>query len=117
RMRRGATAAAGWAWRNACRQTRIVRSGPTTSRGSRRWSLRRWSSRAVAQRAKGKRLGYTDEVTDLIPLVRRWIDESSRIVVLTGAGISTDSGIPDFRGPQGVWTNNPKAEKLSNIHA
>jgi NAD-dependent deacetylase len=48
--------------------------------------------------------------------LRRWIDESSRIVALTGAGISTDSGIPDFRGPQGVWTKNPKAEQLSNIH-
>jgi len=46
----------------------------------------------------------------------RWIDESSRIVVLTGAGISTDSGIPDFRGPQGVWTKDPRAEQLSNIH-
>jgi NAD-dependent deacetylase len=41
---------------------------------------------------------------------------ASRIVALTGAGISTESGIPDFRGPQGVWTKNPKAEKLSNIH-
>src|SRR5262245_40454117 len=48
--------------------------------------------------------------------VRRWVDESSSIVVLTGAGISTESGIPDFRGPQGVWTKDPKAEKLSNIH-
>jgi NAD-dependent deacetylase len=47
---------------------------------------------------------------------RRWVDGASRIVVLTGAGISTDSGIPDFRGPQGVWTTNPKAERLSNIH-
>ncbi len=37
------------------------------------------------------------------------------MVVLTGAGISTDSGIPDFRGPQGVWTKNPLAEKLSDI--
>jgi NAD-dependent deacetylase len=48
--------------------------------------------------------------------VRRWVDAAQRVVVLTGAGISTDSGIPDFRGPQGVWTRNPLAEKLSNIH-
>ena len=48
--------------------------------------------------------------------VRRWVDDAGRVVVLTGAGISTDSGIPDFRGPQGVWTKNPMAEKLSNIH-
>ncbi len=47
--------------------------------------------------------------------VRAWIAAAQRIVVLTGAGISTDSGIPDFRGPQGVWTKNPKAEKLSDI--
>jgi NAD-dependent deacetylase len=48
--------------------------------------------------------------------VQTWIRESSRIVALTGAGISTESGIPDFRGPQGLWTKNPKAERLSNIH-
>jgi NAD-dependent protein deacetylase/lipoamidase len=47
--------------------------------------------------------------------VRGWIAKAQRVVVLTGAGISTDSGIPDFRGPQGVWTRNPKAEKLSDI--
>ena len=51
-----------------------------------------------------------------IDLVRRWDASSTRIVALTGAGISTESGIPDFRGPQGVWTTNPKAERLSNIH-
>jgi len=49
-------------------------------------------------------------------MVRDWIDAASRIVALTGAGISTESGIPDFRGPQGVWTKDPKAERLSNIH-
>ena len=45
----------------------------------------------------------------------RWVAESRRVVALTGAGISTESGIPDFRGPQGLWTQNPKAEKLSDI--
>jgi NAD-dependent deacetylase len=48
--------------------------------------------------------------------VRALLNAATRIVALTGAGISTDSGIPDFRGPQGVWTKNPKAEKLSNIN-
>ena len=52
---------------------------------------------------------------DGIRIVRRWIDEARRITVLTGAGISTDSGIPDFRGPQGLWTKNPEAEKMATI--
>ena len=44
-----------------------------------------------------------------------WVEQARRVVALTGAGISTESGIPDFRGPQGLWTQNPKAEKLSDI--
>ena len=56
-------------------------------------------------------------MADPIDLARNWIASSIRIVALTGAGISTESGIPDFRGPQGIWTKNPKAEKLSNIHS
>ena len=55
-------------------------------------------------------------VTAAVLNVRRRVEESCRIVALTGAGISTDSGIPDFRGPQGVWTKNPKAEQPSNFH-
>ena len=46
---------------------------------------------------------------------RQLIDRAARVVALTGAGISTDSGIPDFRGPRGVWTLNPKAERMSDI--
>lgn len=55
-------------------------------------------------------------MSDRIDQVRDWVSASQRIVALTGAGISTESGVPDFRGPQGVWTTNPKAERLSNIH-
>lgn len=57
----------------------------------------------------------TSPDSDSVERVRAWIRDAKRIVVLTGAGISTESGIPDFRGPQGVWTRNPRAEKLSDI--
>ena len=46
---------------------------------------------------------------------RDLIARSSRILVLTGAGLSTASGIPDFRGPQGRWTQDPDAEKISTL--
>jgi NAD-dependent deacetylase len=47
--------------------------------------------------------------------VAGWLAGARHAVALTGAGISTESGIPDFRGPQGVWTRDPKAEALSDI--
>ncbi len=48
--------------------------------------------------------------------IAAWIRDASYVVVLTGAGISTESGIPDFRGPNGLWTKNPDAEKTANIN-
>ena len=61
----------------------------------------------------------TDKKTSpaIVEEVRGWVESAKRVVVLTGAGISTDSGIPDFRGPNGVWTRDPKAERLSHIHS
>jgi NAD-dependent deacetylase len=47
--------------------------------------------------------------------VQQWVREAQQITVLTGAGVSTDSGIPDFRGPNGVWTRNPAAERMATL--
>ena len=65
------------------------------------------------QGAGGANLGGMDH--DRIAEVRGWVAAATRVVALTGAGISTDSGIPDFRGPQGVWTTNPGAERKASI--
>ncbi len=45
------------------------------------------------------------------------LERARRVVVLTGAGISTDSGIQDFRGPNGLWTKDPDAEKAAQLSA
>jgi NAD-dependent deacetylase len=59
-------------------------------------------------------LGAIDPADDL-RRASELIAAAERVTVLTGAGISTDSRIPDFRGPQGVWTKDPAAEKQATL--
>lgn len=48
--------------------------------------------------------------------IAAWVRDADHVVALTGAGISTESGIPDFRGPRGVWRKDPNAERLATLH-
>jgi len=54
-------------------------------------------------------------VDEHLDRIAGWLRDARQIVVLTGAGISTESGIPDFRGPDGVWTKDPSAERRATI--
>jgi NAD-dependent deacetylase len=50
-----------------------------------------------------------------VDTIAGWLRDATRVTVLTGAGISTDSGIPDFRGPNGLWTKNPEAARMATL--
>lgn len=56
-------------------------------------------------------------LADDLERARDLVGRARRVLVLTGAGVSTDSGIPDFRGPSGLWTRDPGAGKVSDLGA
>jgi NAD-dependent deacetylase len=56
------------------------------------------------------------DLMNRIDILVRWIYDSHHLVVFTGAGISTDSGIPDFRGPDGLWTRKEKGLPVKSLN-
>ena len=60
------------------------------------------------------------DLSQRINTLARWMFEAKQLVVFTGAGISTESGLPDFRGPDGIWTRQakglpPKTRDFSSV--
>lgn len=74
-----------------------------------------WSHEMCANPTEWRHMYDSFPPEDDLNLAAQWLMEANRIVAFTGAGISTASGIPDFRGPNGLWARNPLAERTSTL--
>src|SRR5947209_11796241 len=73
---------------------------------------------SLSQACRDPCLHWAAMQRDELAVVAGWIREAARVLVFTGAGISTESGIPDFRGPNGVWkTRDPLRYTIQNYLA
>ena len=79
-------------------------------------SVGRWQLAHLMMDILGAELSDSP-VTDDLTRVAAYVDAARRVTVLTGAGISTESGIRDYRGPNGLWTRNPAAMRQVSIDA
>lgn len=71
--------------------------------------LRRLDYRGACVRMHtGYRKAMLEDFGERIKTLAQWLYESAYLVVFTGAGVSTESGLPDFRGPDGLWTRKEK---------
>ncbi len=81
---------------------------PVVRREAARPPLQQWTMASTTDTAHHSDREAFERAADLLV-------SAGRITVLTGAGVSTDSGIPDYRGPSGVWTKNPAAQLMTDL--
>jgi len=110
--------------RTARSATREQREGSSGRQYEQRATTGDWFQHDHVLSAERTATGAPQAAATLAPVpttdldrIAAWLHDARHVVALTGAGISTASGIRDFRGPNGLWTKNPDAEKAAQLSA